>query len=265
MTGLKDISETIPRYRMDKAFYDRVKASPKRKLVDKFTIPPHSGRGAVVKGGQAFRVVNTEGPQVGDVALWNAHNYKEQMSSARTWQMAGYVIRPFSRVWSDAPWLRPMVTCTEDTVVTLPKGSDFHHHFAQTHCCTEFMEARTGRPGLNSCHLNLLQAIEPFGLKEENIRDNLNVFNKFRIDQATGKVYGAGADSKPGDFIEFYAEFDLLVAISNCPNGDGSVHYASKILPLDVEIYDTGITPQVFPGWTDWRPNWRGQWVEPEG
>ena len=123
MTGLKDISETIPRYRMDKAFYDRVKASPKRKLVDKFTIPPHSGRGAVVKGGQAFRVVNTEGPQVGDVALWNAHNYKEQMSSARTWQMAGYVIRPFSRVWSDAPWLRPMVTCTEDTVVTLPKGS----------------------------------------------------------------------------------------------------------------------------------------------
>jgi uncharacterized protein YcgI (DUF1989 family) len=156
-----------------------------------------------------------------------------------------------------------MVTCTEDTVVTLPEGSEFNHHFAQTHCCTEAMEARTGQPGLNSCRLNLLQAIEPFGLKERNIRDNFNIFNKFRIDPATGKTYGARGDSKPGDYIEFYAEFDLLVAVSNCPNGDGSVHYATEVLPIDIEIYDTGIAPRPFPAWTDWRPDWRGKWEEP--
>jgi len=122
-------------------------------------------------------------------------------------------------------------------------------------------------PGLNSCHLNFLQAITPFGLTEEDIRDNVNLFQKMRPDPETGRIYAALSDSKKGDYIEFYAEMDLLVAVSVCPNGDNTRYYSvpgkDVVLPLAIEVYATGIEPKEFPQWTDWRPTWRGKWMPP--
>jgi uncharacterized protein len=126
---------------------------------------------------------------------------------------------------------------------------------------------RVGIPGLNSCHLNLLQAIAPFGLAEGDIRDNVNLFQKMRPDPETGRIYAALSDSKKGDYIEFYAEMDLLVAVSVCPNGDNMRYYSvlgkDVVLPLAIEIYATDIEPKEFPRWTDWRPTWRGKWMPP--
>jgi uncharacterized protein YcgI (DUF1989 family) len=45
---------------------------------------------------------------------------------------------------------------------------------------------------------------------------------------------------RPGDFIEFFAEIDLLAALSACPGGDCSTSHSSdaaKCYPLKVEIY----------------------------
>ncbi|MGH7267410.1 MAG: DUF1989 domain-containing protein [Candidatus Rokuibacteriota bacterium] len=124
---------------------------------------------------------------------------------------------------------------------------------------------RTGIPGLNSCHLNLLQAIEPFGLDERDIRDNVNLFQKMRTQPGTGKILAALSQSKTGDYIEFYAEIDLLVAVTVCPNGDNTRYYSvpgeDVVRPLRIEVYETGIRPHSFPAWTDWRPSWRGRWV----
>jgi hypothetical protein len=45
---------------------------------------------------------------------------------------------------------------------------------------------------------------------------------------------------RPGDYLEFFAEIDLLGALSSCPGGDCSSTHSSdeaKCYPLKVEIY----------------------------
>jgi uncharacterized protein YcgI (DUF1989 family) len=263
---LRDASETLPQYALDREFYAKIRAGAGGfRQVERFVIPPFNGRGFIVRRGHTFRVIEEEGPQVADVTFWNADDPEEYFSMSRTWLMDGFFVGVFSRLWSDVPKLRPLAVCVEETVDTRGRDGDFHHHFAQTHCCPEVMEARLGKAGLNACHVNLLQAIQPFGLEERHIHDNINVHQKVRVDPATGKMFGARTASQAGDYIEFYANIDLLVAVSVCPNGDGVAHQAYEgVKPIAIEIYDTGTTPPEFPGWTDWRPNWKGRWMPPE-
>ena len=205
MAALRDFTLLQPRARLDSAFYDRLRANARSaQMRDQFTIPPFQGRGFIVRKGQSFRIVQVEGVQIGDVAFWNVDHPTESYSLARTWAIEGWVTRPYTRVWSDVPWLRPLATCIEDTVVNTEP--EFHHHWLGTHCATEWTEMRVAIPGLNSCHLNLLQAIEPFGLTEANLRDNINLFQKMKVDPDSGRILAAPSESKTGDYIEFYAE-----------------------------------------------------------
>ena len=257
MVDVRDLSIQQPAYQLDKAFYEGVRtARPQYKLLDKWIIPPFNGRGFVVKQGQTFRVIQVKGPQIGDVTFWNLHNPKERFSSLRTWDVEGWFVKVFSRAWSDVPWFRPMATCVDETLDVRREDNRFHHHSVASHCSAEQVEMRSGNAGLNACRLNLLQAIEPFGLEERNLRDNLDVFQKWTFDGGNGKFYGARTESEPGDYIEFYAEMDLIVAVSVCPSGDNSENVFNvygEVWPLGIEIYDTGILPKEFPRWTDWR------------
>ena len=142
-------------YLVDRAFYDDVRSAD-RQLLERFVISPFSGRGFIVKRGQSFRVIQEEGPQVADVAFWNEDNPEETLSCLRTWEVDGWFLKVYSRLWSDVPWLRPMVTCVEDTVDTSSDGQKAPHHFVASHCSPEQQEMRSGRAGLNACRVNLL-------------------------------------------------------------------------------------------------------------
>jgi hypothetical protein len=57
---------------------------------------------------------------------------------------------------------------------------------------------------------------------------------------------------RPGDFIEFFAEIDLLAALSACPGGDCSSTHSSdeaKCYPLKVEVFKPA-----EGSLTGWRP-----------
>ncbi len=258
-----------PASRVDRGFYDKVRASRSQdKLVDKFVIAPYSGRGFVVKKGQTFRVIEETGPQIGAVAFWNAHNPKESFFAAGTFAQEGVFVKLYDRMISDVPWRRPMMTCMEDTVVTEPPDDQYHHHPVGTHCSPETVQMRFGVAGLNACRLNLLQAIEPFGLGEKDLHDSISVHQKVYLEPKTGKILIMCGDGKPGDYIEFYVEMDLVVGVSVCPYGDGSANpmmYKEEgvVRSLGIEIYDTGIEPKAFPALTDWRPTWTGRWLPP--
>lgn len=257
-----------PSYQLDRNFYEKIRATKlRRELADKFVIAPYSGRGFLVNKGQVFRVIEETGPQIGAVAFWNAHDPRESFISGRTMAADACFIQQYTQLWSDVPWFRPMVTCLEDTVVTNPPGGAFHHHSVGTHCSPETVQMRFGITGSNACWLNLLQAIEPFGLGEKDLHDSVTLHQKTHLDPKTGKIFAARGDGKPGDYIEFYAEMDLVVAVSVCPFGDGSanptMYEAGVVRPLGIEIYDTGIAPKAFPTWTNWRPAWTGRWLPP--
>jgi hypothetical protein len=50
---------------------------------------------------------------------------------------------------------------------------------------------------------------------------------------------------RPGDYLEFFAEINLVVGLSACPGGDCSSEHSSSeanCYPLEVEIYENFAT-----------------------
>ncbi len=65
---------------VDRAFYQRIAHEHgSRTLVDKLVVPIRSGRAWHVPAGHVFRIVTIDGPQVGDLNIWNYHNPRERM------------------------------------------------------------------------------------------------------------------------------------------------------------------------------------------
>jgi uncharacterized protein len=269
MPGWLDLAGTNhPDHQLDAVFYDRIRARrPSPRPAVEITILPGGARAFEVKAGQSFRVVEAGRPQIGTVALWNAHGPRESFNAARTMAAAACFIEPYVRLWSDVPQFRPLATCIEDTVTTDPAESEFHHHCIGSPCSTQTMERLFGLPGLDSCHAHLERAIAQFGLTAADIHDVVSVHQKTRLDPETGRITVSRSDAKAGDYIEFYAEIDLLVAVSVCPLGDGLVDPRDPLRtqpkPLRVEIQETGVDPRPSPAWADWRPSWMGSWQAP--
>lgn len=267
MTQWLDLSTKYrPDSKLDSDFYAALRAAKSNyRLANSLSISPFAGQAFIVKRGQTFRVVEESGPQVGTVALWNADDPRESFIAGRTMAADACFVTPYVRLFSDVPRFRPMVTCLEDTVTRKTIRTGFHHHIVGTHCSPETMEMCFGTSEMNTCRLNLLRAIEPFGLREEDLHDNVNVHQKTYLDPVTGRVSVAPSDARPGDYIEFYAEMNVLVAVSVCPFGDGTADPTKPgtdaVRPLRIEIYDTGTEPKSFPTWTDWRLTWRGRWI----
>ena len=254
----------LPPYALDTTFCDGVRnAKPDYAPIEKSVVPPNNGKGFHVRKGQVFRIVQETGPQVVDVALWNANDVKEFFRPEHSFLIEGWFIIENTRLWSDVPYFRPMATCMEDTVQVQEGWRN--HLVLGSHCTSEFLEMRSERKGLNSCHLNLLQAIEPFGLSEENIQDNFCVCMPSRINSETGKMEITTTKADAGEFVSFYAEIDLLVAVSVCPMGDGSFAATTPakitLRPVGIEILDSYGDPREFPKRYDWRPHWQGQWA----
>ncbi|KAK5741467.1 hypothetical protein LTR17_003902 [Elasticomyces elasticus] len=69
------------------------------------------------------------------------------------------------------------------------------------------------------CHSNLTRAVLPYGLTEFDVHDVLNVFQVTGLN-ADGKYFMEASPAKQGDFIEFFTEQPVLMALSTCPGGD---------------------------------------------
>lgn len=80
------------------------------------------------------------------------------------------------------------------------------------------------------CHSNLTRAVLPHGLTELDIHDVLNVFQVTGLDE-NAKYFMETSPAKPGEYFEFFAEVDVLCALSACPGGL-SISPVSLICPL---------------------------------
>src|ERR1700682_4824089 len=83
---------------VDKAFYKRIAEDTNRRRVDSFVIPIRSGRAWKVPAGHVFRIVTVEGPQVGDLNIWNAENPRERLWASRTRQLQAAHVTTFDRL-----------------------------------------------------------------------------------------------------------------------------------------------------------------------
>jgi len=224
--------------------------------VEEVLVPPREARCFDVPAGHFFRIVSIEGPQVGDLNLWALNNHHERFFSGKTRALHGTHVSTGDRLWSNLPYLRPMATITEDTLDwygfdefggsvhdvigtrcdpythRLLSGDDYHH------CChSNLTRAFAGRTGRS------LKEAEPF------IHDVLNVFMCTGFTRDTGQYFMKATPVRPGDFIEFFTEIDVIGGLSACPGGDCGAEHSSDAAachPLLVEVYAPVQTPK---GW----------------
>lgn len=208
---------------VDRAFYDRLAATGDRETIESFTVPIRSGMAWEVPAGHLCRIVAIDGPQVVDFNCWHRQNPRERMWAARTRQLEGTHVSVHNRLWSCLPYLRPMLTITEETI---RYGEDEDggrcHDLLGSRCDPYVTRMLTGAQFDFNCHSNLTRAILPYHLNESDVHDVLNIFQVTGINQ-DGFYFMKPSPAKKGDFFEFFAEIDLLCAISTCPGGDLSV------------------------------------------
>ena len=246
------------RLAIDEAFYARIAQGARRAPVLRHVIPPRSGWAWPVRAGQVCRLVTVEGAQVGDLNLWNLHNPRERFWASRTRQLQGAHVTTGDRLWSCLPYLRPMVTFTADTLPREPTAAGGRcHDLLGTRCDPYVYRLLDGRDFDRTCHNNLVRAVAPWHLTELDVHDVLNVFQVTGLDPVHEIYFMEASPARPGDTLEFFAEIDLLCALSACPSGDLSVwgwepgqevdRAAATCKPLGVEVYD--VEPALLAGW----------------
>ncbi|MBZ8134491.1 DUF1989 domain-containing protein [Afifella sp. IM 167] len=224
--------------------------------VAEVTVPPREARTFEVPAGSFFRIVSVEGPQVGDFNLWNAADHAERFYSGKTRALHGTHLSTGDRLWSSFPAMRPMATITEDTLDWYG-FDDFGgsvHDVIGTRCDPYTNRLLAGGDYHHCCHSNLTRAYaDAAGLSlaeaEPFVHDVLNVFMCTGFTRDTGQYFMKASPVRPGDFLEFFAEIDLLGALSACPGGDCGSKHSSDVAachPLLVEVFRPKAPPA---GW----------------
>lgn len=233
----------LPPYNTD--FYDEVRAD--LELVDSVIVPPRDARTFLAPAGHLVRIISVGGPQVGDLNLWCSDNLHERFYSGKTRQLHATHVTTGDRLWSCLPYLRPLASLTQDTLDWYGFDEDGGgvHDVIGTRCDPYTNYALNGVDYHHCCHSNLSRALAHY-LKEEpkavehHIHDVLNVFMCTGFTRDTQQYFMKASPVRPGDYLEFFAETNLLGALSTCPGGDcGSSHSddLTPCYPLQVDVF----------------------------
>ena len=215
--------------------------------VDEVVVQPRDAEVFAVPRGHFFRIVCSGTPQVGDLNLWNAHDLNEKFYSGKTRALYGSHVSTGDRLMSSFPYLRPMATVTWDTLDWYG-WDDFGgsvHDVIGTRCDPYTNMFLTGESYHYCCHSNLIRALARHtGMSldeaEPYVHDVLNVFMCSGFTPDTKQYFIKASPVRTGDYLEMFAEIDLLGGLSTCPGGDCSAGHSSDEAPcstLTVEIY----------------------------
>lgn len=218
-------------------------------FIDEIIIPPREAKTFRIEKNNFFRIEYLEGPQVGDLNLFNENNLKEKFYSGKTRALHGTHLSTGDQMWSNFPYLRPLATITYDTLDWYGWDSDGAsiHDVIGTRCDPYTEKLLTNNDYHHCCHSNLMRALMnekniSLNEAEELIHDVLNVFMCTGFTKNTHQYFMKASPVRQGDFIEFFAEENLLGVLSSCPGGDCSVEHSSdnaKCYPLKVTIWNT--------------------------
>ena len=230
--------------------------------VSHIQVPPRDARCFLVPAGHFLRIGCTDGPQVGDLNLWNAQDLGERFYSGKTRALHGTHLSTGDRLWSGLPYLRPLATITDDRLdwYGFDRFGGAVHDVIGTRCDPYTNRLLSGGDYHHCCHSNLTRALAAqTGLSlpeaEAHIHDVLNVFMCTGFSRDTGQYFMKASPVRPGDHLEFFAEIDLLGALSACPGGDCSAEHSSDSAPchpLLVEVFKPAAPPV---GWSSPPPN----------
>jgi len=232
---------------VDQAFYKKCRVKQQAQPPTKsFLVPKRSGKAWTLKAGQVCRITTPQGPQVVDFNAWNQHDSQERFWASRTRQLVGAHVNIYDQLWSCLPYLRPIITVTDETIrYGIDADGAGCHDLLGTRCDPYVHQLLTGESLDVCCHSNLLRAAHDFGLQESDIHDVINIFQVTGLTTESEQYFVKPCPAQKGDYFEFFAEIDLICALSTCPHGDmskpiwgeGAVDSVEICRPIGVEIY----------------------------
>lgn len=209
-------------------------------LIVDHTVPAKGGYAAIVKQGQVVRLTDLEGQQVIDFVVWNNEDRREKLSASYSrsrWFVPLHSEYEPRNTVGEGDWLmstscRPLMTITKESAEQ--KGvHDLHHRM-----CNRFMMNVINGVDQDGCHEIIGKAIAPFGVDYTEVPDPINVFMNYPYDTKRNGFFICDPITKPGDYIEFRAEMDVLIALANCPEDLCTKCNSGHCTPINVKIYE---------------------------
>lgn len=171
-------------------------------------IEPMMGWSGLVKAGQYIKVLDPLGRQCADFWAFNAEDLNEHLSAMHT------------RVWVNrlCPTVGESFHSNNRRPILQLMADTCGRHDLLTAACDEHRYRLYGLTGHHrSCAGNLREVMAPyFGDERFYVPQPFNIFADIPIG-ADGSVLNGPAPSKPGDYVVLKAWFDVVVAISACP------------------------------------------------
>ena len=226
-------------------------------LVQSVQVPARNAACVDLPAGHFARILSVEGPQVGDLNIWNTHNIAERFYSGKTRALHGTHVSTGDSLWSNLPYMRPLAHINCDTLDWYGYDADGGsvHDVIGTRCDPYTGRLLGGVDYHHCCHSNLTRAMaDHFGLSlaeaETHVHDVMNVFMLTGFTQDTHQYFMKASPVRPGDFIELEAQTDITLGLSACPGGDCGDEHSSdtaSCYPLVIEIYQ----PKTLEGFVE--------------
>lgn len=185
-------------------------------------IAPQTGTAFELKKGDILTIIDPMGQQVSDMVLFNYKDPKEKLSAGKTMDFEESILLTTGNfLWSNRS--QKLMEILEDT--------NGRNDFLLAPCSPETFQIMYDHTGYHpSCIENLQQNLQPYGIEIDDIPTAFNVFMNVQFD-AQGKLKVLPPTSKPGDYVRFKAEMDLIVALTACSAEDSNggtfkpIHY----------------------------------------
>jgi uncharacterized protein len=194
-------------------------------------VPAGEGRGARVRSGEVFRVVDVHGGQVGDLFAFVDGPALEWMSAEHT--------RPSIRRLFPGPG-DAALTNRRRPILRVEEDHSPGWHDTLYAACDPPRYALLGVEGPHrSCAGNLVEAMQEFdegllGIPDPFIPQPFNLFMHVDVEPG-GALDVVPATSEPGDSVTFRALLDTIVVVSSCPMDLVQIS-TGGVTPLRIEI-----------------------------
>lgn len=185
----------------------------KMTIIREIIVPAREYLSLIIKNRQIFRLIDIEGQQVIDVIFFNLNDLGERSSCVITclFNKTLHITKGHS-VYSQKG--NNMLTIIEDKVGA--RGST--GGWTGGYCSEDINYARFGIKGMRNCQDNFAMALAPYGLTKKDFNEDCCASIFMNLTENSNGVWAIREPfSEAGDYIDFQANMDCLVAISNCP------------------------------------------------
>jgi len=161
--------------------------------------------------GQVVRIVDLEGNQAVDTIFYNAHDYADRYSAQDTIREQGNIYLTTGSA---------LLSTGGNVLLTVTADTCGRHDTLGGACAAESNMVRYDltKRSMHACRNSFLKGLQLWnhGMDKRDITSNINFFMNVPVTPEGQLTFEDGV-SGAGKYVELYAEMDVLMVISNCP------------------------------------------------